>query len=225
MNSSRTLYVALLLAASLLLAWTLWPSPQETSLGREAPRAVAKGEAGRRLKAPKPRPVPRHRAAAAEAGSSHGETGAASDGASAPTPERMTRRDRALAKRALARARATAAAVPPAAAPELRTGADEEPYDGAMSGAPPRSEFDPPPDSPFADLTEAELLEYIVALRRLRDSGALRRVPPEDYWRIMEIMPESRGLQDADRIMNEIFGMGIGEWLARHRGPQNFALD
>jgi hypothetical protein len=224
MTSSRPLTIAIAVIAVLLLVWTLWPTPEPGVPEPDPRRVAAKRAAVRPLRPLKPGPL-QERRAAPEVSSETTEAGATGDtAAEARTPDRRTRRERALAKRGLARARATARAGQARNPQEPDGAVNEDPGDSAISGAPPQNDFQAPPDSPFEGMTQDELLEYIVALRRLRDSGALRRVQPEDYWRIMELEPESRGLQDADRIMQELFGMGIGEWLAKNRGPQSFSL-
>lgn len=71
----------------------------------------------------------------------------------------------------------------------------------------------------LADLIGVDGAEQLlVALRRLRDSGALQRLAPADLPRVVELMPDSQGVQEADRIFREQLGIGVGEWLAQQWG-------
>ncbi|GIW40543.1 MAG: hypothetical protein KatS3mg076_1120 [Candidatus Binatia bacterium] len=71
------------------------------------------------------------------------------------------------------------------------------------------------PAQEFPWLEEDVAEDVLVALMRLRDSGALRRLSPAELPRVAELMPESRGVRDADRILRERLGMSVGEFLAR----------
>lgn len=137
-----------------------------------------------------------------------------------PTPgRRMTKRQRLLARQLKRDLRNVAR---PSATERDFDGDDLEDGGGAL---PQFARPSPPPGSPYENLPDDEMVELIVGVQRLRDSGALRKFGPEDYLRITELMPESRGLQDADRIFRDVLGMGVGEWLAKTRGGETYILE
>lgn len=229
-RASIALAVAIAAVALVLLLTSLRPDDEARDLASRSVPFAAEGTPRQGIR--KPRPLRRRIPAAGEPAPppAQEQPDGVAPAETTPGADHLAeRRRRAVARRALRAARAARAAGAADAARErddVGGEADDEALLEGGIGGPPADEIPEfPPDSPFAEMSKDDILEYIVALRRLRDSGALRRVAPEDYWRIMEIMPESRGLQDADRIMRELFGIGIGEWLARNRGPQNFSLE
>lgn len=207
---SRSALVAAAAAALLLLglSWLLGPGTSETGETRLSAlrrRAAPEGLASR------PLPKPRAGAPALDPPSQPdaGTVDAADSDAPQPARRRLTREQRELA-RERRRQRIAAGNLPPPPDPQADEPLDDDGFDFPRFGG-----ERPKTGSIYDDLSDDELVEIVVGYQRLRDSGALRRLQPEDYPRILEIMPDSRGVQDAERIFQEILGMGAGEWLAR----------
>lgn len=143
-----------------------------------------------------------------------GETTAGAGGSGADQAER--------ARRALAEARAAARV----AASQRASGAGfedpaVEPAGGIGGGAPeepPPPTFDP--GSIYDGLSQDDLLELFLAMRRLRDAGVFQKLTPEQYAKVAQLLPDMQGVQDANEITQRILGMGVGEWLDHERGPK-----
>jgi len=210
--------LALVVVVLLVALWAFGPR-EEGEAERVATRPV--GAPTRMLLKDRALPTPRSLGEGAAAGdAAAGQEVAAEE---TPTPRGRSKRARFRERHGM-RKRTAAAAVATELQVDIESGLPEDAIGGddlPNLGRRPTV----PPDSPYEGLSDDDLAELIVAMQRLRDSGALRRVAPEDYLRVMEIMPDSRGLQDADRIFNEILGMSVGEWLAKSRGGETYILE
>jgi hypothetical protein len=211
--------VALAVIVLLVVLWAFGPR-------QEPEEEIARAAAAPTAPLLKDRPLPPRRLAPPGGGASQAEVPTVEVSAEPTrTPrEHMSKRDRFRARERVRDLLRTPRAASTEHGVEIESGLPEDAIGGG--GGPPRAELPTPiPEIPYDQLSDDERVELIVALQRLRDSGALRSVAPEDYLRVMEIMPESQGLQDADRIFQEVLGMGVGEWLARTRGGQTFILE
>lgn len=210
--------IAVVVIVLLVVVWAFGPREEG-----EAERVALRPAAGPTRALLKDRALPPPRAGAGQQGSEGVGEVAVEVAEVTPTPRGSSKRERFRARRGLRKD-------PQASAVATEMDVDVEsglPEDGIGAEGPPNLGRRPtaPPDSPYEGLSDEDLAELIVAMQRLRDSGALRRVAPEDYLRVMEIMPESRGLQDADRIFQDILGMSVGEWLAKNRGGETYILE
>ncbi len=208
--------IAVVVLLLLVVVWAFAPGPTRD----EGTQVEGFGRPARGLLAS--RPFPTFRPAGGDLVDRELPTPGVSESGSEerPTPRRrMTKRQRLLARRLERDLRNVA-----------RPSATERDFDSGDledgGGNVPRfARPSPPPGSPYENLADDEMVELIVGVQRLRDSGALRKFGPEDYLRITELMPESRGLQDADRIFRDVLGMGVGEWLAETRGGETYILE
>ena len=223
MRLSSPVIGGVLLAGLLTLAFLLLPQGPSNELPlstRSLPLQSSK--AGPPSERPRlrdlPLPPPRQRAAEAE------EEDPSPDRANALTaPVGRRERERRAGWRALrsgphAQSESSGMAPPPAGArlhhDDTRTDSSEQtnqrlgPIVFSGRGA--------PEEKAIGDLVGPDgEQELMVAFFRLRDSGAFQKLTREELPRIMELMPDSRAVQDADRIFREQLGMGVGEFLAQ----------
>jgi hypothetical protein len=76
------------------------------------------------------------------------------------------------------------------------------------------------PGSIYDGLSQDEMVELLVAMKRLRDAGVFVKLTPEQFYDVQKLLGDVQGVQDADRITREILGMSAGEWLDHERGPR-----
>lgn len=226
--SSRAPLLGAVALVLLALLFAFWSTGEESSPAHPrtlAERADAKGELSNRIALLKDRPLPgapggdqppppEDPSKAGEESSANGsETPGVTHGEA-----RATRRALRRQARLDAEARRTAIAGGQAPASEQ----DVEVYDEEVAGGgvpqQPVPTFEP--ESLYDGLSQDDLVELMVALRRLRDAGVFHTLTPEQYYLVQQLMPDRQGIRDADRITQEILGMSVGEWLAHERGPR-----
>lgn len=93
---------------------------------------------------------------------------------------------------------------------------------GAIGGSappqPPPPTFDP--GSIYDGLSQDDLVDLYLAMRRLRDAGVFDKLTPDQYAKVAQLLPDLQGVRDANEITQRILGMGVGEWLDHERGPK-----
>jgi len=222
------------LLALLVALWTLFgDDARYTDSEKHGLAAVRRSDGVGRVTLLKDRPVPPARqhqagqAGAPEAPASDtpaAAPGAASGGVAADGEEAGAARQKKgfrtraemMADRRAARAR-TRAGSAASTESEVEVATNEVPGFGEP---PPQPVPTIPAGSLYDGLSNDDMLELLVASRRVRDAGVFQRLSPDQFILVQEIMPDAQGVQDANEITQRILGMGVGDWLDLERGPK-----